>query len=46
VETRIGYDFAHAVVDDHSRLAYAELLPDERAVTVACACQKLRLAVR
>jgi transposase InsO family protein len=35
VETRIGYDFAHAVVDDHSRLAYAELLPDERAVTVA-----------
>jgi transposase InsO family protein len=34
VETRVGYDFAHAVVDDHSRLAYAELLPDERAVTV------------
>jgi len=34
VETRVGYDFAHAVVDDHTRLAYAELLPDERAVTV------------
>ncbi len=34
VETRVGYDFAHAVVDDRSRLAYAELLPDERAVTV------------
>ena len=29
-----GYDYAHAVVDDHSRLAYAELLPDERADTV------------
>jgi transposase InsO family protein len=34
VETRVGYDYAHAIVDDHSRLAYAELLPDERAVTV------------
>jgi transposase InsO family protein len=32
---RVGYDYAHAVVDDHSRLAYAELLPDERADTVA-----------
>ena len=29
-----GYDFAHAIVDDHSRLAYAELLEDERAPTV------------
>jgi transposase InsO family protein len=29
-----GYDFAHAIVDDHSRLAYVELLPDERAATV------------
>ncbi|MDQ2982362.1 MAG: IS481 family transposase, partial [Actinomycetota bacterium] len=33
-ETRVGYDFAHAVVDDHSRLAYVELHRDERAVTV------------
>jgi transposase InsO family protein len=33
-ETRVGYDHAHALVDDHSRLAYAELLPDERAATV------------
>jgi transposase InsO family protein len=31
---KVGYDYAHAVVDDHSRLAYAELLPDERAPTV------------
>jgi len=29
-----GYDFAHAVIDDHSRLAYVELLPNERAATV------------
>jgi transposase InsO family protein len=32
--TRVGYDFAHAIVDDHSRLAYVELLEDERAPTV------------
>jgi len=32
--TRVGYDFAHAIVDDHSRLAYVELLEDERAETV------------
>ena len=29
-ETRVGYDFAHALVDDHSRLAYLELHDDER----------------
>src|ERR1039457_5426877 len=29
-----GYEFAHAIVDDHSRLAYVELLSDERAATV------------
>jgi transposase InsO family protein len=29
-----GYEFAHAIVDDHSRLAYVELLGDERASTV------------
>ena len=31
---RVGYDFAHSVVDDHSRLAYTELHPDQRAATV------------
>jgi transposase InsO family protein len=30
----LGYDVCHAVVDDHSRLAYAELLADARAATV------------
>jgi transposase InsO family protein len=34
VETRVGYDFAHAIVDDHSRLAYVELHDDEKAATV------------
>jgi hypothetical protein len=27
-ETRVGYDFAPAIVDDHSRLAYVELHDD------------------
>jgi transposase InsO family protein len=29
-----GYQYAHAIIDDHSRLAYAELHDDERADTV------------
>jgi transposase InsO family protein len=31
---RVGYEFAHSIIDDHSRLAYTELHPDERAETV------------
>src|SRR5262245_62019474 len=34
VRTRIGYDYAHAIVDDHSRLAFVELYNDEKAATV------------
>ena len=34
VDRRVGYDYAHALVDDHSRLAYVELHRDERAATV------------
>jgi transposase len=34
VESRVGYDFAHAIVDDHSRLAYVELHDNEKAATV------------
>ncbi len=30
----LGQDYAHAVVDDHSRLAFSELYPDERAGSV------------
>ena len=33
-ETRVGFDYAHAIVDDHSRLAYVELHDDEKAATV------------
>jgi transposase InsO family protein len=30
---RIGYDYVHSLVDDHSRLAYSEILPDEKGPT-------------
>jgi transposase InsO family protein len=29
-----GYEYAHTIVDDHSRLAYSELHPDQRGDTV------------
>jgi transposase InsO family protein len=32
---KIGYDYVHSLVDDHSRLAYSEILPDERGGTCA-----------
>jgi transposase InsO family protein len=32
--TGLGYEFAHSIVDDHTRLAYSELHPDERGPTV------------
>jgi transposase InsO family protein len=33
-ETRVGYDYIHAIVDDHSRLAFVERHDDETAQTV------------
>ena len=30
---KAGWEYVHIAVDDHSRLAYAEVLPDEKAVT-------------
>jgi transposase InsO family protein len=30
-----GWEYVHIAVDDHSRLAYAEVLPNEKAVTAA-----------
>jgi transposase InsO family protein len=32
-KARIGFDYVHSLVDDHSRLAYSEVLPDEKAPT-------------
>src|SRR5215210_8701940 len=34
-DTKVGFDYVHSVVDDHSRLAYSELLPDEKGPTCA-----------
>jgi transposase InsO family protein len=39
----IGYDYVHAAVDDHTRLAYAEILNDETGPT--CASFALRAAL-
>jgi transposase InsO family protein len=39
----VGYEYVHIAVDDHSRLAYAEVLADEKATT---AVGFLRRAVR
>jgi transposase InsO family protein len=36
----VGYQYAHAIVDDHSRLAYVELHNDERAATVTAFTQR------
>ena len=33
--TKVGYDYVHSLVDDHSRLAYSEVLPDEKGTTCA-----------
>jgi hypothetical protein len=29
-KTKVGYDYVHSVVDDHSRFAYSEILDDEK----------------
>jgi transposase InsO family protein len=34
-KARIGYDYVHSVIDDASRLAYSEVLPDEKGPTCA-----------
>jgi transposase InsO family protein len=33
--TKVGFDFVHSLVDDHSRLAYSEIQPDEKGATCA-----------
>ncbi|MFD3728939.1 IS481 family transposase [Streptomyces sp. NPDC058671] len=36
----IGYSYIHSAVDDHSRLAYSEVLPDERQHTAIAFWQR------
>ena len=43
VHNKAGWEYVHVAVDDYSRLAYAEVLPDEKAAT---AVGFLRRAVR
>jgi transposase InsO family protein len=40
--TRPGYAFLHHAVDDHSRLAYSEILSDERKETAAAFWERAR----
>jgi len=37
---RVGFDYVHSLVDDHSRLAYSEILPDETGPTCAAFLQR------
>jgi transposase InsO family protein len=32
---KVGYDYVHTVIDDHSRVAYAEIHDDEKGATAA-----------
>jgi len=41
-KNKIGFDYVHSMVDDHTRLAYSEVLPDEQGAT--CAAFLLRAA--
>jgi transposase InsO family protein len=43
VRKTVGYEYVHIAIDDHSRLAYAEVLSDERARTaVGFLCRAVR----
>ena len=33
--SHVGYSYLHTAIDDHSRLAYSEILPDEKKETAA-----------
>ncbi|MFK4692728.1 hypothetical protein RKD22_005663 [Streptomyces pristinaespiralis] len=38
----IGYSYIHSAVDDHSRPAYSEVLPDKRQRTAIALWQRAR----
>jgi len=42
-KAKVGYDYVHSLVDDHTRLAYSEALADEKGET--CAAFLARAAV-
>jgi transposase InsO family protein len=37
---RVGWEYVHSIVDDHSRLAYSEIHDDEKAATVTAFTQR------
>jgi transposase InsO family protein len=39
---RVGYEYIHTVVDDHSRVAYSEILDDETAATAVSFWRRAR----
>lgn len=41
-----GFDYVHSLVDDHSRLAYSEILPDEKGPTCAAFLRRAALNFR
>lgn len=38
--TKVGFDYVHSVVDNHCRLAYSEVLPDEKGPTCAALLER------
>lgn len=36
----VGYDYVHTVIDDHSRVCYAEIHEDEKGVTAAAVLER------
>jgi hypothetical protein len=39
-KTPIGHDYVHSLIDDHSRLAYSEILPNEKGATCTAFLQR------
>ena len=42
--TKVGFDYVHSLVDDHSRYAYTEVLPDEQAPATVAFFQRALVA--
>ena len=38
----MGYEFVHVAIDDTSRLAYAEVLPDQKSITAVAFFERSR----
>ena len=46
VPPKVGYTFVHTAIDSHTRLAYSEVLGDEKAVTAIGFCERAPRLVR